>query len=986
MNILEGLNEKQKEAVTSIDGNIRVTAGAGSGKTRVIAHRYAFLVNEVGINPSNILCMTFTNKAAQEMKTRIAKMVLQGNVNDFVCTIHGFCVKFLREEIFRIGYPKNFVILDKEDAKDIAKQVMDEFGINKDTTNVKQILDGIRKNKYWHRTYIEEDLLPNANNKDINIFTYFLKLQLKSFALDFDDLILVTIYILKKWKDVRDKWQERLNYIMVDEAQDCSQTEWELINYLQGEHHNLFYVGDPDQCIYEWRGAAPDLFIKSKSDKDIILAQNYRSTPNILDVANSVISHNKNRIKKNLFTEKPKDKKAIYYHAPTEADEGKWIAKQIKGFVKRGAKYSDFAVLYRANYQSRSIEQALLQEHIEYSIWGGVRFFERKEIKDALAYLRLLVYHDDISFRRIINVPSRKFGPQSLTTLTKLSEEETSSLYNTLSKHFSEFVGKGKLLEFITLFDNANKFKEEHSISDTLDFLITKSGYKDMLRLDSDEDRIDNLEELLNSIKYYEETNKDNESLSIDNYLQDIALYTNADYKKEGSTVKLMTIHQSKGLEFPYVFVCGLTEGIFPSHRSIRERKEKALEEERRLMYVAITRAERLLFLTESEGYNFVTKQEKYPSRFLNEIKDSLLQVKGHVDESLLEGTKQLVQRLELELNNNQKITLKQGEIVSNEYFGTGEIISVNQEDGTCKVKFANGIRSIFANKLKKVEVTNVSTQIEKNGVTFQIGDLVSNKYFGLGKIISVNKKDKSCKVNFNTGNKIVSNWALKKADSDFVVKEKLIVNSAKTIPFLYVCDFPFYNSFSKKIEHNYKYKKILHRNEGYKAGTYQISLVSEIYKDNEETYHKLYIGLPYPSNNKFHIGSLVKIQNELFQILKIVHTYPKTQCNRYLLSSFKDGSFKEFEESKFGEILITPIIGGCYKFNTSHKYAFLKDITYDRANTIFHILYSDNLRSHKIALDKFVLEKPMLCTEDTFLRHCTDKKKYHEIVNKMQK
>lgn len=712
MDVLQGLNSKQQEAVTAIDGNIRVTAGAGSGKTRVLAHRYAFLVNEVGISPANILCMTFTNKAAQEMKNRIKTMVQQGNVNDFVCTIHGFCVRFLREEIFRLGYPKNFVIIDEEDTKDLAKQVMGEFKLNKNVETVKQFLTTIHKSKILGG-YVRKYMLPNAtfdlDNKDS--FARYLQLQVKLFALDFDDLIYFTLYILDNFESVRTEWQQRLNYIMVDEAQDCSNVEWGLIHHLIGDHHNLFFVGDPDQCIYEWRGSSPKYFIDFPADRDIILNQNYRSTPDILDVANTIISHNQMRIKKDLFTEAAKGKVAVHYHGKSEQDEGNWVATQIDDMVKAGAKYSDFAVLYRASWISRFIEEALLRKQIPYTIWGGIRFFERKEVKDALAYLRILVFQDDLSFRRIINVPSRKFGRASLDKLAKIAEQENTSLFTALQRHVSMFNNNRLLKDFLVLNQQASIYKESHSISDTLDFLLKGSGYKDALRMDGDEERTENLEELFSSIKYYEEVNKNEENLSIVNYLQDIALYTNADYKKDTPTVKLMTIHQAKGLEFPYVFVCCLTEGIFPSDKTIRYRKLNGLEEERRLMYVAVTRAEKALFLTESEGFNHTTTMAKYPSRFLMEIGKDLVQIEGSFHPSLFQGT-QMVIVMQGDLSQQQEVQFQIGDKVYHKYFGIGEVISYNEENQSYKVRFEDSVRDITDAYLKKSQAIISKVQI----------------------------------------------------------------------------------------------------------------------------------------------------------------------------------------------------------------------------------------------------------------------------------
>ena len=338
MNNLDNLNEKQKAAVIATEGKVCVIAGAGSGKTRVIAHRYAYLVNELGIDPANILCMTFTNKAAQEMKTRIASLVHRGNVNDFVCTIHGFCVKFLRREIHRIGYPKNFIIIDTEDAKSLALQVMEEMHLDTNKTTVKKVLGEIGYEKRTSGSaYIENIILPTAqlDASKIDVFTRYNQYQLKSFALDFDDIIQFTLYIMEHFNDALKYWQDKMNYVMVDEVQDCSKSDWRIINYLHAKYGNLFIVGDPDQCIYEWRGASPDGLVHFRADTNIILNENYRSTPNILDVANSIIAHNENRIPKDLFTHKPSSRVAIHFHGKNEIEEADWIANQIDNLKKR---------------------------------------------------------------------------------------------------------------------------------------------------------------------------------------------------------------------------------------------------------------------------------------------------------------------------------------------------------------------------------------------------------------------------------------------------------------------------------------------------------------------------------------------------------------------------------------------------------------------------------------------------------------------------
>lgn len=686
------LNDQQKQAAQALLGRIKVVAGAGSGKTRVLATRYAYLADTIGIDTGNILCLTFTNKAAQEMKRRISSMIAnKGAVNDFVCTIHGFCVKFLREEIFRLGYPKTFGIIDEEDRKAYAKKVMEALGQDRSVSTVKQFLANIDMLKRKMREGYVTRMLPGASLDTSDAFECFINEQLKTFALDFGDLIYFTIYILNNYNEVREKWQDRMNFIMVDEVQDCNNNDWEIISTLAARHGNLFMVGDPDQAIYEWRGARPDAFVDYPVDQQIILDENYRSTQNILDVANSVISNNRNRIKKDLFTTKPTSRPAIYFHGRNEDEEAAWVVDQIKKNIEAGNQPHDMAILYRAAHSSRIFEQALIQEGVPYTIWGGIRFFERKEIKDVIAYLKLIANpNDDMALVRIINMPSRKFGPKRLEALTTLAASEGTSLFTTLQAHIGEKpFDSAALRQFVDLITECQRTHMEMALTDLVNDVLRRSGLKDELRNDEDEDRLENVNELSSSIRLYENEHRHDEDFSLINYLQDIALYTNADYREDSSTVKLMTIHQAKGLEFPYVFVVSLTEGIFPSHRSIRERKNAALEEERRLMYVAVTRAEKLLFLTESEGYSYATGG-KYPSRFITEIQDNLLEVQGHVAPDLFVQTRSIVRDLDDELYGMEKAEeYAPGTLVTHAAFGDGVVLENYSDRQSCKVQFA---------------------------------------------------------------------------------------------------------------------------------------------------------------------------------------------------------------------------------------------------------------------------------------------------------
>ena len=706
--IFKGLNSRQAEAVKATEGRIRVVAGAGTGKTKALTHRYAYIVNVLGIDPANILCLTFTNKAAAEMRNRISNMVQSGDYNDFVCTLHGFCVKFLRQEIYRLGFPKSFTVLDEEDSKSIAKQTMDEMGIKRTEKTVKQFLEGIGADKALNG-YIQTYMLPGCKISDemrkSSRLCGYVSRQMKHYALDFDDLMNVTKYILDHFQDACEHWQNMLNYIMVDEAQDCNLDDWDLVERLSARHRNLFVVGDPDQAIYQWRGARPDLFVQFAADRTIVLDENYRSTPRILDIANCVIANNQNRIPKDLFTRKPEGRAVIHFHGKNEKEEMEWIVTQIKTILNNGARPNDVAILYRSSHQSRALEQELLNAHLEYAIWGGTRFFERKEIKDALAYLHLVSNQDnDLAFERIINVPSRKLGRKFLDAVRAMAEAKGISLYSAL-----QIQGDAKAAEFIGLIEDAKQFARENRVSDLLNRLLDRSGYKQMVREDQDEDRLENLDELLHSIRYYESIRTPEESTLAD-YLQDIALYTNEDHRKDTPTLKLMTIHQAKGLEFPYVFIIGLSEGIFPNMRTIREGKKDGEEEERRLMYVAITRAEQALFLTESEGFNISTKTNKYPSRFLAEIRRELVVTEGALSPELWKGTKNLSHVLDEDFEQERaeynESPFQLGDTVTHPVFGEGKIVGTNKDYTSFEVEFDNGVkRTLRAGFLKQSDL-----------------------------------------------------------------------------------------------------------------------------------------------------------------------------------------------------------------------------------------------------------------------------------------
>lgn len=737
--ILENLNEQQLQAVTTTEGFVRVIAGAGSGKTKALTSRYAYLVEALGMNAANILCVTFTNKAANEMRNRVRRLVGDENDYGYITTYHGFCVKVLREDINKIQYPKQFVIMDIEDQKTVLRDVYDEIGINSKDHSHKQAIKHIEKLKD-STNYIEyiaerkeivndsESLLKDSKLLLDQIFIKYIEKQQRNFALDFNDLINFTVYIFNKYKDVLEKWQQRLYYIQVDETQDSSPKQFFLVDILSQIHKNLFVVGDPDQTIYEWRGAKPELLVNFDKNypntQTVIMNQNYRSTPNILNLGNHIIKNNKIRVDKDMFTKNPEGVDVVHYHAKNDFDEGLFVALEIQKIKReKQIKYADFAILYRANHVSRMIEQSLIKEQIPYSIWGGIRFFERKEIKDVLSYLRLIVFGDDLSFLRIINTPSRKLGKVWINNVKQLAEQNNTSLFETIEDNS---LNRQSSVDFVKLISELKKRKDEVLVSDLVKEILDKTGLTEMYRADGDEERLENIKELQNSIISLE--NDDVEKLTLENYLQEIALYTDMDVDdKKTDRVKLMTIHTAKGLEFPYVFLCGFSDGVLPSYMSMKERR---LEEERRLTYVAITRAEKAFYMTESEGYNFQTGMYKYPSRFLWEIKENLYVRQGILPQEIIDLAKKQIELENVLLNPEPIPVLEVGDYVSFNVWGKGKVIEKDNEKNVYMIEFEkiNGARPIRFDwrGLKKLENEDI---LEKEPIKIDSEETISEDF-----------------------------------------------------------------------------------------------------------------------------------------------------------------------------------------------------------------------------------------------------------------
>lgn len=692
------LNTEQLDAVSSIDGYIRVIAGAGSGKTATLAHRFAFLVNDVGILPSNIMCVTFTNKAASEMKQRIRRLIGDNDCG-YVCTFHGFCVTLLKEDGHYIHFPKSFSILDSDDAEAVLREVYEENHFTSRDSTYKDALDHIEYCKCKllpdYYTYLVDNDINNVYEKyrcaeGINdkIFWGYVYRQKRTFSLDYNDLIILSLYILKQDKTIREKWQSRLEYIMVDEFQDIDPQQFALVDILSSYHKNLFIVGDPDQTIYTWRGANID-FINNfdkyyQNTKTIIMNKNYRSTQNILDVSNSLISHNKNRIPKSLVSMNDKGVMAVYNHAKTSADEALWVTGEIERIINTGTKYKDIAILYRAHYLSRSIEEALTAKNIPYTLYSGVQFYCRKEIKDVLAYMRLIAYKDDLSFKRIINVPRRNIGKAKMEIITKYAEEHICSLYNALSELVAAGEFKNSKAEyFINLIEKYSLIYKELSITDFASKLINDSGYEELLRTEGEQERLDNLAEFKNSMHEFEMSF--GEDLTLDEYLTRISLYTNADRTSMTDSVRLMTIHTAKGLEFPYVFVIGLNEGIFPSKKT---KDREAMEEERRLAYVAFTRAERELLLSDAEGKN-LDGGYRYPSRFIFNVERSYLSYISELDPEIVNMANLTITQNERELDiDKNNLPFAIGDRVLHKILGKGTIQDIDSEKSVYVIKF----------------------------------------------------------------------------------------------------------------------------------------------------------------------------------------------------------------------------------------------------------------------------------------------------------
>lgn len=640
MSIYDTLNKEQKEAVLHTEGPVLILAGAGSGKTRVLTHRIAYLIEEKGVNPMNILAITFTNKAAEEMRNRVDNLIDFGASSVWVSTFHSTCVRMLRRYIDRIGYDNQFTIYDTEDQKSMMKEVCKKLAIDTKITKERSILSAISSAKNEMKTwemFAKESVGDFNKQKIAKAYEEYEKQMRSNNALDFDDLLIKTVQLLQEHPDVLEGYQDRFRYIMVDEYQDTNTVQFKFVSLLAKKYQNLCVVGDDDQSIYKFRGADITNILNFEkifaNAKVIKLEQNYRSTSNILDAANGVINNNTGRKDKKLWSDRGEGEKITFKSFDSGYDEAEFTVRDIVKKVRDGQSYKDTAILYRTNAQSRLFEEKLILENVPYKIIGGVNFYSRKEIKDLIAYLRVVNNgKDDMSLRRIINVPARGIGATSLSRAQAMADGYGKDLYEFLKyADESDGIGRsyGNIQSFIGLIEGFKITLESNGLTQLIEEVIEETGYTVKFKEVNDDDakaRMENIDELISKVKSYEDSCTDSEP-TLNGFLEEVALLSAVE-EKEGPQdyVVLMTLHSAKGLEFPSVYLVGMEDGLFPSFMSIGSGDDSDIEEERRLCYVGITRAEDLLTLS-CASRRMVRGETQYnkPSRFLHEIPQNLL-------------------------------------------------------------------------------------------------------------------------------------------------------------------------------------------------------------------------------------------------------------------------------------------------------------------------------------------------------------------------
>ncbi len=724
---MSNLNEKQLEAVNTVEGPVLILAGAGSGKTTVLINRIAYMINDCGILPWNILTITFTNKAANEIKERLSNTVGDGAADIWAGTFHSTCVKILRRFADRIGYKPGFAIYDSADQLTLIKDCIKELNYSDKDFPPRSVISVISdaKDKLVSPTEFEGSVSADFRLVRIaNIYKLYQNKLLRYNAMDFDDLIMNTVKLFEENKDVLEYYQNKFRYIMVDEYQDTSHSQFRLIYNLAKSHHNICVVGDDDQSIYRFRGAdisnILDFEKKFTGAKVVKLEQNYRSVQPILDAANEVIKNNSGRKAKSLWTENKSDEKLIFYSAENERDEAYFISEKINSLVKEdGYKYSDFAVLFRMNAQSRVIEESFMRNAVPYRLLSGIKFYERKEIKDIIAYLRVIVNtSDDISLTRIINEPKRSIGKTTVDKVSAFANANSLSMFDVLN-HVIEFEelrkSAEKIISFTKMINNIREKVNELSVTEIINRVFEDSGYMKALETENtveSKTRIENLQEFLTVALEFE---KNVDCGTLEEFLEGVSLVSDIDsYDENQDAVVVMTLHGAKGLEFPVVFLAGMEEGIFPSQRSMFDREET--EEERRLCYVGITRAKKKLFLISSSSRTiFGSTMHNPKSRFLSEIPENLLEdvstnkrnavnVQSFSNSTIFNN----INYKEKSVPNAVNLDFKVGDRVKHFKFGEGIIVSAQPMGNDMKLSVAfdtagtKNMMAVFA-KLKKI-------------------------------------------------------------------------------------------------------------------------------------------------------------------------------------------------------------------------------------------------------------------------------------------
>ncbi len=688
---LEELNDKQKEAVEYNEGPLLIIAGAGAGKTKTLTTKIAYLIEEKKASPYSILAITFTNKAAKEMKDRLLLTIGNDVKKLTVSTFHSFGLKLLRENYQALGYDKNFVIMDSDDSLTVVKKILKDMGYDPKVYNPRAIRNKISscKNEMMSPAQYERYAVSDYEKVIKEVYEKYEEKLYKNNSVDFDDLLLLPIKLFKQFPDVLERYQDLYQYILIDEYQDTNEAQYILTKLLSEKNRNITCVGDDSQSIYSFRGANYKNILNFEKDykdaKIILLEENYRSTSNILDAANSVIKHNKQRKDKKLWTSRGIGEKIKYYRAYNEKDEANYVVKKINDLINKGIEYKDIAVLYRTNAQSHTIEEELLKDSIPYRIVGGVGFYSRKEIKDLLAYLRL-IYNtkDNISLLRVINVPKRGIGAKSISNLIEKANRLGTSIYDAIDS--------GKELAFKEMIESLKKQSENLTITELVDRILDvtgiKSEYESEKTLEADI-RLENLEELKTVTRTFEEREG---IVSLEDFLLEVSLVTDVnEYDNDPNKISLMTVHSVKGLEFGYVFIVGLEEGLFPHINSILNGNE--LEEERRLMYVAITRAKEKLYIVNARNrMMFGQETANVPSRFINEIESDLIDKKFEEKEEIEKVS------IEDKFYKDEEVDYNVGDYVYHEVFGQGKVVEISGSLISIAFKHPYGIKKLMKN------------------------------------------------------------------------------------------------------------------------------------------------------------------------------------------------------------------------------------------------------------------------------------------------